>query len=92
MAEPLSEELKQRWKENILKQRQSKLSIAAGAVKTELLFIHFITGKAGCFQNLFSLALLLLKQSRKKINLIQESSSNITDLTSISMNILILPF
>ena len=29
MAEPLSEELKQRWKENILKQRQSKLSIAA---------------------------------------------------------------
>ena len=29
MAQPFSEELKQQWKENILKQRQSGLSIAA---------------------------------------------------------------
>ena len=29
MAQPFSEELKQQWKEDILKQRQSKLSIAS---------------------------------------------------------------
>ena len=29
MAQPFSEELKQEWKENILKQRQSKLSMAS---------------------------------------------------------------
>lgn len=29
MAQPLSGEFKQQWKENILKQRQSKLSIAS---------------------------------------------------------------
>ena len=29
MAQPFSEELKQQWKENIVKQRQSKLSIAS---------------------------------------------------------------
>jgi uncharacterized membrane protein YvbJ len=29
MAQPISEEIKQQWKENILKQRQSKLSIAS---------------------------------------------------------------
>jgi transposase-like protein len=29
MAQPISEEFKQQWKENILKQRQSKLSIAS---------------------------------------------------------------
>lgn len=29
MAEPLSEEMKQQWKETIFEQRQSKLSIAA---------------------------------------------------------------
>jgi hypothetical protein len=29
MAQPISEKFKQQWKENILKQRQSKLSIAS---------------------------------------------------------------
>lgn len=29
MAQPISDELKQQWKENILKQRQSKLSMAS---------------------------------------------------------------
>lgn len=29
MAQPFSEDLKQQWRENILKQRQSKLSITA---------------------------------------------------------------
>ena len=29
MARPISEEIKQQWKENILKQRQSKLSITS---------------------------------------------------------------
>jgi hypothetical protein len=36
MPQPFSEEIKQQWKENILKQRESKLSIASWCRKNEI--------------------------------------------------------
>lgn len=49
MAQPFSEELKQQWKENILKQRQSKLSMASWCRQNEIAIHTFYYWKSKLF-------------------------------------------